>query len=184
MSEHLPILAVAPPMESDPARILAVHYRRLLAERMADRPYLNPALQVATTTFRRVGGDWLGCVVTPWSLNLVLVNGGGRLWQDMRDGERRLVRLPVGELEFIADAGETSLVAWQYCPFIAPVKHIPDMEHALIAAREALATVLAPPSRISPEPDFVPETAPESRVQVPETPAPRRGFLRGLFGGD
>ena len=60
VSEHLPILAAAPPMEFDPARILAVHYRRLLAERMADRPFLNPALQVATTAFRRLGGDWLG----------------------------------------------------------------------------------------------------------------------------
>lgn len=148
-------------------------YRHVLAERMTDLPFLNPALHVEALGFMRLDGDWLGAVVTPWCLQFVLLCGGGRLWADIPAGARRTVALPVGDLEFIADAGEVGLPCYQYCPLIAPVSHIADMDSARRAALDALVTVLAPP------PASV-EHAPAARAAPqPMNSLGRRAFLSG-----
>lgn len=140
-----PPVIVAAPLERDPAAQVEAYFRRVLVERMAGLPFLNPALHVAATSFMRLEGDWLGAVVTPWCLQLMLLPGGGTLWADIPAGERRAVALPVGAIEFIADAGEAGLPAFHYCPLIAPVGDIADMAAACQAAHDALATVIALP---------------------------------------
>lgn len=165
-----PPVVIGEPWHEDPTVAVAAFYRAVLAERMADLPFLNPALGVEAIGFRRVDGDWLGAVITPWCLQLLLLPGGGTLWQDISAGCRRTVTLPVGALEFIADAGEAALPVLQYCPLIAPVQHIPDAATARSAARDALDTVLAP--------------LPVTPQEAPAPPQPavdggRRAFLRG-----
>lgn len=162
-----PPIIIAAPLARDPAPQVEAYFRHVLAERMAELPFLNPALHVAATPFLRLEGDWLGAVVTPWCLQLMLLPGGGTLWADIPAGERRGVALPAGALDFIADAGEDALPAFQYCPLIAPVTDIPDMAAACQAAHDALAAVLTAP----------PAPAPEAAA--PQVSNARRAFLRG-----
>lgn len=170
-----PPIVVAQPWGEQPALQVERYFRRVYAERMAGLPFLNPALDVAVMDFQRVNGDWLGIVVTPWCLQLMLVPGGGTLWEDIPAGERRLVGLPAGPIEFIADAGESDLPAFQYCPLIAPVTAIADMAAARAAAEDAMTVLMtAPAPRPMPEP--------ENPAQPPL--ASRRLFLRGRLGSN
>lgn len=184
MSERVrqPALA-SPPIrpaqawEAEPGALLEAHYRHLWMTRMHDMPFVNPALGVEAVGFRRHEGDWLGVMITPWFLNLFLIYGGGALWGDIPAGERRYLNLPCGTLQFLAD-DDPDLGPYQYCPLIAPVSVLPDMATARQAAREALATVLAPP------PETPADPAAKSRGAVDEKPKPvsRRGFLSTLVG--
>ena len=168
-----PPVVVAEPWEADPGPRVVAYFRRVLADRMAGLPFINPALAVATTSFLRVDGDWLGAVLTPWCLQLVLLPGGGALWEDIPAGERRYVGLPAGALEFIADSGESDLPVFQYCPLIAPVTHFTGMTQACQAAGDALAAVVANPAEPAGAESEQPDAGPSDS---------RRQFLRKAFG--
>jgi len=169
-----PPVVIAEPWGFSPVWQVERYFRRVLAERMAGLPFLNPALDVATTEFQRIDGDWLGAVVTPWCLQLMLLPGGGALWEDIPAGERRHVELPAGPVEFIADASESDLAAFQYCPLIAPVTDIVDMSAARRAAEDAMAAIVTPLAALS-----------DPAAEIPEQPTlgSRRRFLKGRLGG-
>lgn len=169
-----PPIRPATPRAEHPAAWLEAHYRRVLDERMRDLPFIHPGLAVEAVGFRQHESDWLGVVVTPWFLNLFLIFGGGRLWEDIPAGERRHVALPCGALQFIAD-DDPDLGTYQYCPLIAPVTDLPDMATARQAALDALAAVFTAP----------PQPATETPPPEAETAKPqlsRRGFLRRVAG--
>lgn len=182
MSERIRTPALAPPpirpavpRDEDPTAWLEAHYRHVWQTRMHDLPFVNPALAVEAIGFVRLQGDWLGVVVTPWFLNLVLIAGGGPLWGDIPAGERRYLNLPCGTLQFIAD-DDPEIGPYQYCPLIAPVSHLPDMAAAQKAAVDAMAAVISPPAA-GPGPEAAVPAEPPAAV-----PVSRRGFFRRLAG--
>jgi [NiFe] hydrogenase assembly HybE family chaperone len=177
MSEGFRQPAMAPPpvrvaeaRADDPSAVLAEHFQQVWQTQMHDLPFVNPALQVEAIGFVRYSGDWLGVVVTPWFLNLFLLNGGGSLWGDIPAGQRRYLELPCGALQFIAD-DDPVIGPYQYCPLIAPVTGIANMGTARQAALDALRTAFAIPAQPV-------EPAPAAATDEP----PRRGFLRRLAG--
>lgn len=163
----------ARPLQRDPTAELLGYFRSVLETRMNGLPFLNPAIDVAVVDCQRVAGDWLAGIVTPWSLQLVLLPGGGTLWRDTPVGGRQVVALPAGEMVFIGDEGEASLPAFQYCPLITPVQHIAGNEVATAIMRDAYAAVLTVPQPETPLPAPTPPAAVAS--------ASRRAFLRGAF---
>lgn len=167
------------PLADDPSALLECFYGKVWREQMQDLPFVNPELSVQAVGFRVVDGDWVGVMITPWFINVMLLPGGGKLWLDVASGEQRRVSFPVGELDFIADNNPdpaAPITAFQYCPLIHPVQHVADQASALAAAESALVVLFQPP----PVPE---EAAPENTETVSGESAPaRRTFLRGLIG--
>ena len=175
-----PAVVAAQPVADDPSAALVDFYARVWREQMQELPFVNPALAVEAVGFRRYQGDWVGIVVTPWFVNLLLLPGGGALWHDLPAGEQRAVDFPVGRLEFIADRDPVrapALAAFQYCPLIHPVQHLASPAMARQAAEAALAALLVPPAA----PAEAPPAAAERSATSPPL-AGRRGFLRQLTG--
>ena len=168
-----PPIRPAVPRADDPSAFLEAHYRHVWQTRMHDLPFVNAALTVEAVGFARYQGDWLGVVITPWFLNLLLVSGGGQLWGDIPAGERRYLNLPCGTMQFIAD-DDPDIGPYQYCPLIAPVDQLPDMATARLVAADAIKTVFGPPPTLTETP---PAAATEEKTEVS-----RRGFFRRLAG--
>ena len=61
--------------DADPGPALEAAFLRIEREAMDGLPLLNKALRVQAVGFERWQGQWLGALVTPWFLNLVLVPG-------------------------------------------------------------------------------------------------------------
>lgn len=137
----------------DPSPVLAAHYAAIATTRMAGLPFLNPALEVEVAQCRRLAGDWLAAVITPWSILLTLVFGGGALWRDAGQGERVRCELPVGEMAFIADVGENGLGPFLYCPLIAPAEGIESQACARAIAAEAIDACLQAAPVLIPQAD-------------------------------
>ena len=53
-------------------------FERVRRERMIDVPMLNPRLAVQAVGFRDWRGGWLGILITPWFMNLMLLPGDHR----------------------------------------------------------------------------------------------------------
>ena len=163
-----PPVVIADPWLTDPTPQVQAWFQAVFTERMSDLPFLNPRLQVEVIGMQRLAGDWLGALVTPWSIQLILLPGGGDLWVDLAAGCRHTVALPIGPLWFLADAGEAGLQAYQYCPLTTSVESFADTDAARRFAAEALATALAADPRPAPP--------------VTPTPAAVNLARRGLLG--
>jgi [NiFe] hydrogenase assembly HybE family chaperone len=128
------------PERPSPAIALERVFRDIAARQMAGMPMLNPALSVEAVGFRPWGDHWLGALVTPWFMNLVLMPRVRARWQPIGERETRHWAFPAGVFEFIG-ARERSLGDYQACSLFSPMFEF--AEHAVardtaIAALEAL----------------------------------------------
>lgn len=159
-----PVVATA--WATSPQDAVQAHFDTVWRAAMQGLPFVNDALQVRAQRFERIDGDWLGGLVTPWCVQLMLLPGGGTLWADVSAGTRSAVSLPVGMLPFIADASDGMLPAFQYFPLLNSVSGLPDMASAEAVIHDALAAALTP-------------SAPPPEPAAPQIDTSRRRFLRG-----
>jgi [NiFe] hydrogenase assembly HybE family chaperone len=153
----------------DPAAVIAAHYAQVWASTAMPEATVNRRLQVAALDFVRCQGDWLGAVVAPWAIHLILINGGGHLWGEIPPGQRRYLALPGGTLAFVA-AGEPEIGTWQYASLCDSTTAVADMKTARLIAADGLRMALGFPG------------AADEPITAPRAPVSRRGFLRRLAG--
>jgi [NiFe] hydrogenase assembly HybE family chaperone len=123
---------------TDPSATLQRAFTVIHDTRMRDLPLVNPALQVEAVGFRRWNGLWLGALVTPWFINLMLLPDAPALWPKRRVGEKVTFAFPAGRFEFIAGE-ELSFGKYLACSLFSPVFEFADHETARLAATMSLA---------------------------------------------
>ncbi|MEE3624060.1 [NiFe]-hydrogenase assembly chaperone HybE [Nitrospirillum sp. BR 11752] len=161
------------------ARIEAA-FTRIAATRMAGVPVMNPALSVAMRGLHRHGGHWVGVLVTPWFMNLLLfpiAEEGPR-----RVGAKTALALPSGNYEGIW-GHEDELGGYWSCSLFSPMFDFADQETAVATADAALMEIMAVP-----EPDAgddgmatiwagSPAAPPPAKIEPPP-PLSRRALFR------
>ncbi len=130
--------------EVSPAEAVEQAFFRIQREQMADVPILNPALSVEAVDFQRWQGHWLGVVVTPWCMSLLLLPGSGDNWVSTGDNKRRFVRFPAGDFAFLGSA-EAELGEYQSCPLFSPMGQFASQAEATMTARASLVALLSAP---------------------------------------
>lgn len=163
-----------------PADGLEQVFRQIQAQRMDGVPVINPRLRVQAVGFHPRDDAFLGVLITPWFMNLVLLPEEGDGWQELPVGSTVPHRFPAGEYDFIV-GHEEGLGRYQSCSLFSPMFEFADMEAAVATAEAALGALLSPaepaPETATPTPV---ETVVERRL---ERPVSRREMLRGLFSG-
>lgn len=150
---------------SDPAPLIEATFRRIHAERMADLPLLNTALEIAAIGFVLVDGkEWRGALVTPWCINLLLLPATSD-WTMPASHERVFREYPAGTFGFLGNR-EEGLGDYLICPLIHDMKQFADQETAVLTARASLIALDLAPGQNEPDP------------AAPTSPG-RRGFLTG-----
>ena len=160
--------------DEDPGELIA----RCFCERTEPLP-VNPRLNCTSVGFTRCKGDWLGVVITPWFMDLVLLPGGGILWGDIPPGQRRYIELAQGAVAFTA-AEEPCLGAYQHAPLVSTVASLPDMAAAITLANQVMLEICGDRIADVTPPTELPEASAASKSK-PEASS-RRGFLRRLAG--
>jgi [NiFe] hydrogenase assembly HybE family chaperone len=153
------------PFAQDPSASVEQAFRRIEAERMADLPFCNPALRVEAVGFNRRDQHWLGALVTPWTLNLLLLPSRVDTWVAAPEGRRLMIRYPAGEFAFLG-GDEEEIGEYLTCPLFASMAQFADQETARLAARASLIALARDPSAIPPE-------------RTVASPARRRLFVPG-----
>lgn len=141
--------------------------------RMRDLPVYNPALDVEAVGFRPWNGAWLGVMITPWFINLMLVPVDAGAWRDLVAGSKVHWSFPSGRVEFIVSVGDTC-GPYQCCSLFSPVLEFEDQEAARQTARVALEALMNPDMLEDPE---------ESTSMRSSGPMNRRQVLRGDLPG-
>ncbi len=129
-----------------PAAALQTHFDHVMRHQMAGVPMLNPALQVQALGFRPWAEHWLGVLVTPWFMNLVLFPRLPAHWQAIGERESRHYVFPAGVFEFIGSR-DAELGDYQACSLFSPMFEFGDHAAAHDTALAALAALFDPASR-------------------------------------
>ena len=165
-------------MTTSPATRLEATFTRIWKTRMADLPFLNPALRVESVGFRQWEGQWLGALVTPWSVNLVLLPGEGA-WEALPMGGERYAVMPAGRFRFIAAVDE-ELGEYHACSLFSPALEFADHEAARATAEAALSALFDAAN--APGADAY-QPSGESETLTKPAAVSKRDFIRGRFAG-
>jgi [NiFe] hydrogenase assembly HybE family chaperone len=182
-------------MTENPAARLEVAFRAVYAERMQGLPFVNPVLSVEAVDVLRWNGHWLGVLITPWFMNLMLLPDDHAAWPALRPGEKCEQSFPAGVFEFIAGR-EDRLGEYLACSLFSPTFEFADQETAretASAARAALfeaanleqTDIALYPRAPQPASDVNPEDSAAGPLEVLQehlsSPISRREFLQGGF---
>ncbi|MDD2761765.1 MAG: [NiFe]-hydrogenase assembly chaperone HybE [Methylomonas sp.] len=125
-------------------RTLEQTFNYILETRMQGIPVVNPALAVEALGFVRANADWVGILITPWFMNLMLLPGMGSDWTERWPGSKFEEAFPYGVFEFTV-AGEPQLGCYAQCSLFSPMFQFQNQDDARNAAQAALQALLTPP---------------------------------------
>ena len=178
-TEVTPKTPAAPPAERpSPAGALEAVFRTILQQQMRDVPVVNPALVVEAVGFRAWNDHWLGILITPWFMNLLLMPRVTAKWQPIAEGASRHCVFPAGVFEFIG-ARHRWLGDYQACSLFSPMFEFANAQGAHDTAVAALDALFDGVHR---EPADVPASRAAATTSEPATGPgvlSKRAFLFG-----
>jgi [NiFe] hydrogenase assembly HybE family chaperone len=163
---------------ASPALALQEAFHAIHDERMRGLPFVNEALQVEAVGFREWEGRWLGILITPWFMNLVLMPHRAGQWAAVKVGDAWRYRFPAGAFEFVG-GHDPAVGEFQACSLFSPVFEFDDQDTARLTAIAALDALFDPAHR-EPAPY---EPSPAAPAEPPQpTPMSKRDFLGVALG--
>ncbi|KAA0576604.1 [NiFe]-hydrogenase assembly chaperone HybE [Azospirillum sp. B21] len=141
-----PSVPVPPAQPVETIARLEAAFREIHTAQMRGLPIVNDALAVKAVGFRRHDERWLGALVTPWFLNLVLLPGEGDDWSTLIPGAKELIEFPSGRYEFV-HANRKGVGAYKACSLFSPMFEFASMLQATETASAALVSLFDPSIR-------------------------------------
>jgi [NiFe] hydrogenase assembly HybE family chaperone len=126
-----------------PAAALEQAFERVHRGPMAGVAMLNPALRVQAVGFRPWQSHWLGVLITPWFMNLLLLPRFDSAWLPLAERDKRTLVFPAGWFEFIG--GRDPVVGeYQACSLFSPMFDFADQGGAQATALAVLEGLFQP----------------------------------------
>jgi [NiFe] hydrogenase assembly HybE family chaperone len=145
-------MTTAPDRSARPVDELAFEkaFTRVWLERMAGLPFLNEQLRVETLGFRDWRGVRVGALVTPWSVNLLVVPAPNAVLAPVRPGDTHAWSFPSGDYGFDGH-DDPELGRYHQYSLFSPVSEFATQEEAVTVAQAALEALFRPaqPARLS-----------------------------------
>jgi [NiFe] hydrogenase assembly HybE family chaperone len=165
----------------DPSARLEAAFRDI-ETRMRGLPFVNPALRVEAVAFAPWKGHWLGVMVTPWSMNLLLLPREAHAWRPLAPGEKRRYAFPAGSYDFVS-ARDVAVGEHLACSLFSPVLEFADQATARETAALARAALFDAAHAEAHDGDAA-ERRPLSELAAAiQAPLSRRDLLHGHLRG-
>ena len=87
--------------EQNPAALLEQVFGQVAADEMRGLPFYRDHIPLRACGFQLFEQQWIGALLTPWMLSLVVLPGPQQSWQRRAVGERLMLALPSGSIGFI-----------------------------------------------------------------------------------
>lgn len=160
---------------------LEADFREVFHAKMRDLPMVNQALQVQAVGFQPWEGGFLGVLLAPWFMNLVILPAETR--PALKPGEKEVIGFGSGDYEFIHNRREMC-GPYLACSLFSPMGDFSSQLQAVDVARAVMAELFKPDHRA--ETDRAAEIRAARAAELappPETEPSRRAFLTGGIAG-
>lgn len=104
----------------------------------------HPRVHVQAVGFHKWKYFWLGIIVTPWCMNVILAKGQPSKWKSIPEGRRLHYPFPAGIYDFIS-VKDRILGEYQMCSLMSPLEEVvSDHDMAVEIAKAALEELMKP----------------------------------------
>jgi [NiFe] hydrogenase assembly HybE family chaperone len=104
---------------TNPATLLVAQYERIAREEMQGLPFYHAIMPIVAECVL-FEAQWLGCVLTPWMLSVVVLPGPDQRWPVRSSSDRLALQLPCGNMTFMV--GELPETGQQLaCSLMSPL---------------------------------------------------------------
>ena len=134
--------------KSSPAAAFEAAFEKIYRQKMRELPITRPHLAVRALGFAPFHGHWIGALVTPWSILVVLASGNEQTWPAVQVGKIMPVRLPAGAFHFLG-MQEESLGEFLACSLMSPIEPVYRQKDCEAFAAKALALMMTPAAEAS-----------------------------------
>ncbi|MHA2937276.1 [NiFe]-hydrogenase assembly chaperone HybE [Vibrio sp. RC27] len=108
----------------NPSVVVTQVFNNIYHTEMKALPFVNTNLSVECIGFALHEENWLGVLLTPWCMDLLLFPGPGREWsQSLNVGDKMGLTLGENQYTFFASYHE-ELGQYLSCSLCSPVKHL------------------------------------------------------------
>ncbi|ATO33855.1 Hydrogenase-2 operon protein HybE [Dickeya dianthicola] len=138
--------------DQSPVAWLEAEFSRIAQQRMQSLPFYRDGIPVRACGFTLFEQQWLGCLLTPWMLSLLVLPGPGQQWPRRGVSTRLALELPCGSVKFVvgdSDDGQQYLS----CSLMSPLDPALGAEQALQLAQQSARMALSLPMRDAEAPD-------------------------------
>lgn len=146
-------------------------------QRMQDIPILNPALRVEAIAFREWNQRYLGVLITPWFMNLIMLLPPEHFPPyTPKVDEKAFYQFPAGHYSFLV-CFEERIGTYHSCSLFSPMFEFDSQDLARATAQQVMQMLFeAPENAGNTSPTEVSQTQTETSANVS-----RRDWLRGKF---
>ncbi len=127
------------------------HFAQSTPSKMQGLAFVNPAVGIEAVGFAPWKHYWLGVMLTPWSMNLLLAPRDTGAWRPLAVGEKRRYAFPAGSFDFISAHAE-AIGDYLICSLFSPLLEFADHETARQTALLAREALFDPANAEAPEP--------------------------------
>ncbi|WP_447870891.1 hydrogenase-2 assembly chaperone [Serratia fonticola] len=130
--------------QRNPSALLETAFQAIADGEMQDLPFFQPQIPVCACGFQLFEQQWVGTILTPWMLSLLVLPGPEQVWQPYAVGDKLALNLPCGSVRFIVGeiAGCGQYLA---CSLMSPLDRHLGAEQALALAQQSARMALSLP---------------------------------------
>ncbi|MBL4762848.1 MAG: [NiFe]-hydrogenase assembly chaperone HybE [Gammaproteobacteria bacterium] len=139
--EKTPIIEITSDELRQKEQQLETLFKRIHVERMADVPITNEDIKVTAVGFQQWENSYLGILVTPWFMNLMLLPGSTENWDDQQELSKKKYCFPSGRYTFLTGF-EPDIGKYQTCSLFSPMYEFADNDAAVDTATFAIKELL------------------------------------------
>ncbi|NPD00002.1 hydrogenase-2 assembly chaperone [Brenneria sp. hezel4-2-4] len=126
-----------------PATWLEPMFTRIAREKMQMLPFFRPGIPVKACGFTLFEQQWVGCLLTPWMISLLVLPGPRQVWPLRTPADRLALALPCGNVTFVV--GEMAGKQYLSCSLMSPLEHGISGEQAILLAEQSAKMALSLP---------------------------------------
>jgi len=123
------------------ADLLESVFNQIYRERMHDVPIINTNIEVSAVDFQPWQDSYIGVLITPWFMNLMLLPGESENWDDKQELSTTTHRFPSGNYEFLTGF-EPDIGKYQMCSLFSPMFDFADNNAALETAQAVIKELM------------------------------------------
>lgn len=129
------------PLIQQKVDLLESKFNLIHQQRMGDIPILNDKIKVTAVGFQHWQKSYLGILITPWFMNLMLLPGKSENWDNLELLNKHRHHFPSGSYTFIT-GHEDGIGKYQMCSLFSPMFDFADHDAAVETAEVAIQELL------------------------------------------